>query len=333
MNHLYLDGSSFSGADMPKHNKDILDRLLAGISIRGTLVHPTTLFVFATSILIGSAIFLWERHQESIVNLEEFSLTQEKIVITPQPHWSKPNLKEMVLDQSNGEQASILDTELVPRTVAIMKQVGFVEQINSIEKSKSGLNIDVIYRQPVAFVELSAVTMKNKWPADQLGKTILLPVDRNGILMPESIGDNLDLPWITVLFPSQFEATWDQWPDDRIHGAAAISSVFDRPLSELGIQRITTNQFDPSESNLSPKPFELYSGSGTRIVWGNAPGKEVDSEVNASQKIRAIEAVVAQYGRLNEIDLGRIDVRSGKAISTGVSKTAGKVSELRLELK
>ena len=60
---------------MPKHNKDILDRLLAGISIRGTLVHPTTLFIFATSILIGSAIFLWERHQETIVNLEEFSLT------------------------------------------------------------------------------------------------------------------------------------------------------------------------------------------------------------------------------------------------------------------
>ena len=106
--------------------------------------------------MIGSAIFLWERHQETIVNLEEFSLTQEKIALTPQPHWSELDLKEMVLDQSNGEQASILDTELVPRTAGIMKQVGFVEQINSIEKSKSGLNIDVIYRQPIALVELSA---------------------------------------------------------------------------------------------------------------------------------------------------------------------------------
>ncbi|MDA7902689.1 hypothetical protein N9B31_03435 [Mariniblastus sp.] len=318
---------------MPKHNKDILDRLLAGISIRGTLVHPTTLFIFATSILIGSAIFLWERHQETIVNLEEFSLTQEKILLTPQPHWSKPDLKELVLDQPNGKQASILDTELVPRTAGIMKQVGFVEQINSIEKSKAGLNIDVIYRQPVALVELSAVTMQNKWPAEQMNRTVLLPVDRNGVLMPESIGANLSLPWIAVLFPSQFEATWDQWPDERIHDAAAISSAFKRPLSELGIQRITTNQVDTNKSNLSPKPFELYSGSGTRIVWGNAPGKEVESEVSAIKKIRAIEAVVAQYGLLNEIDLGRIDVRSGKAISTGVSKTASKSGEPRLELK
>ena len=157
---------------MPKHNQDILDRILAGISIRGTLVHPTTLFVFATSILIGSAIFLWERHQETIVNLDEFSLTQEKILLTPQPHWSDLDLREMVLDQSNGEQASILDTELVPRTAGIMKQVGFVEHINSIEKSKAGLNIDVIYRQPVALVELSAVTMKSKWPAGQLDQTV-----------------------------------------------------------------------------------------------------------------------------------------------------------------
>lgn len=318
---------------MPKHNKDILDRLLAGISIRGTLVHPTTLFIFATSILIGSAIFLWERHQDTIVNLEEFSLTQEKIALTPQPHWSELNLKEMVLDQSNGEQASILDTELVPRTAGIMKQVGFVEQINSIEKSKTGLNIDVIYRQPIALVELSAVTMKSKWPSNQMGKTVLLPVDRNGVLMPESIGDNLSLPWIAVLFPSQFEATWEQWPDARIHDAAAISSAFKRPLSELGIQRITTNQIDSTNSTQNPKPFELYSGSGTRIVWGNAPGKEAESEVNAMEKIRAIEAVVAQYGILNEVDLGRIDVRSGKAISTGVSKTASKSSEPRLEIK
>ena len=318
---------------MPKHNKDILDRLLAGISIRGTLVHPTTLFIFATSILIGSAIFLWERHQETIVNLEEFSLTQEKIALTPQPHWSELDLKEMVLDQSNGEQASILDTELVPRTAGIMKQVGFVEQINSIEKSKSGLNIDVIYRQPIALVELSAVTMKNKWPSNQMGKTVLLPVDRNGGLMPESIGDNLSLPWIAVLFPSQFEATWEQWPDARIHDAAAISSAFKRPLSELGIQRITTNQIESNSSAQNLKPFELYSGSGTRIVWGNAPGKEADSEANAIEKIRAIEAVVAQYGILNEVDLGRIDVRSGKAISTGVSKTASKSNEPRLEIK
>ena len=175
--------------------------------------------------------------------------------------------------------------------------------------------------------------MKSKWPAGQLDQTVLLPVDRNGVLMPESIGENLSLPWIAVLFPSQFEATWEQWPDERIHDAAAISSAFKRPLSDLGIQRITTNQVVSNDAANTQKPFELYSGSGTRIVWGNAPGKETESEVDAIKKIRAIEAVVAQYGPLNEIDLGRIDVRSGKAISTGVSKTASNSNEPKLELK
>jgi hypothetical protein len=166
-----------------------------------------------------------------------------------------------------------------------------------------------------------------------MDKTVLLPVDRNGVLMPESVGDNLSLPWIAVLFPTQFKGTWDQWPDGRIHDAAAISSAFKRPLSELGIQRITTNQVDSTQSNSNPKPFELYSGSGTRIVWGNAPGKEAKSEADAIKKIRAIQSVVAKYGLLNEVDLGRIDVRSGKAISTESSKTASKSSEPRLELK
>ncbi len=318
---------------MAKQQQDILDRIFASLSVRGILLHPTTMFVFATVVMIGGAIFLWEGHQDKIVNLDEFRLTEDKIRLTPTPEWAGTDLKKLVLDETESGNASILDTDLVPRTAGVMRSVGFVETIRSIEKSKSGLDIDVIYRQPVALVELSRVTLVKKWPAENQGKTVLLPVDRNGFLMPESIGNGKNLPWIAVPYPTSFSTTWTLWQDDRIQDAAAICALFDPPLAEIGIERITTNRFRQPTSIRERVPYELYSGSGTRIVWGNAPGKERDAEAKSDAKIRAIEAVFSQFGHLDKVDLGRIDVRSGKAISADATKTAVKPEEFFSDLK
>ena len=127
---------------MARRNDDILDRLLEGFSLRGIVLHPATLFVIATMIMIGAAIFLWERHQAKIVNLEEFRLTEDKIQLTTPPIWSTDNLKQMVINgnskpasNNDDKAASILDTQLVDRTARVMKQVGYVERVKSVHKS------------------------------------------------------------------------------------------------------------------------------------------------------------------------------------------------------
>ena len=126
---------------MARRNDDILDRLLGGLSLRGIILHPATLFVIATMMMIGGAIFLWERHQGKIVKLEEFQLTEDKISLTTPPIWADRNLKQLVIQgvsktnprtQANGQTgatggtASILDTQLVARTASVMKNVGYV---------------------------------------------------------------------------------------------------------------------------------------------------------------------------------------------------------------
>ena len=318
---------------MAKQQKDILDRFIAGLSLRAILLHPTTMFVFATAIMIGGAIFLWERHQDKIINLDEFRLTEEKIRLTPPPEWAETDLKKLVIGDADGEIASILDSKLVSRTARVMRKVGFVERVRSIEKSKTGLDIDVVYRNPVALVELSSITLVDKWPVENQGKTVLLPVDRNGFLMPESIGQGKILPWITVPYPATFSTTWTEWQDDRIRDASAICALFPVSLYEIGIQRITTNRVCRPESTFNEAPFELYSGSGTRIIWGNPPTQESNNEATPESKIRAIQAIVSQFGRLDKVDLGRIDVRTGKAISTRPSKTAANQKEFFSDLK
>jgi len=300
---------------MPRRDEDILDRLLGGLSLRSIALHP-------------AAIYLWERHQGKIVNLEEFRLTEEKIQLTTPPDWVSDNLRQIVISgisQSAGNNsASILNTNLVARTADVMKSVGYVERVKSVHKSKTGLEIDVIYREPIALVELSQHTFPYEWPTRFRGKDILLPVDRLGVVMPESLGAGLELPRIMVVYPvasptvaspNEFEklVTWDDWPDDRIKDAAAISALFEKSADAIGVARVMTRR-KPDQQGVSQISYELWPDSGAQVIWGNAPGKESQGEAKAEAKISALEDFVLQYGALNRQDAKRVDVRTGVVV-------------------
>jgi len=303
-----------------KQNQDILDRLMSSLSVRGILFHPATLFVVATAGLIAGAIFLWEGQRGKIVNLEEFQLTHEKIRLAPPPDWADADLKQLVLGESSGSAPSILDTQLVANTANVMRSVGYVERVRSVKKSKSGLDIDVTYRHPVGLVELSPVTIP-EWAQAKDPKRVLLPVDRHGVVMPEKLGVEQNWPRIMIPYPAGSESltTWADWPDERIQDAAAISFLFKESAKSLGLALIVQ---DPVRHSGPQIPFDLRFDSGVIIIWGNAPGKESDSEANAEFKLQIIEDLVAEYGP--DIPLGRkvIDIRSGQAVVAGEAKTA-----------
>ena len=335
---------------MARRNDDILDRLLEGFSLRGILLHSATLFVIATMLVIGTAIFLWERHQARIVNLEEFRLTEDKIQLTTPPVWASDNLKRMVISgiskptpetsnpKSGNNPASILDTQLVARTASVMKNVGYVERVKSVHKSKSGLEIDLVYREPIALVELSQHTFPYEWPQKYQGKDILLPVDRFGVVMPESLGTGLLLPRILVVYPvaspDQFQklVTWADWPDERIKDAAAISALFEKSSDAIGLARIMTRR-KPDQAGVSQISYELWPDSGAQVVWGNAPGKELQGEADAEAKLRALEDFVLKYGALNRQDNKRVDVRTGTVVLAKGTKTAASVEDVFANIK
>lgn len=315
---------------MARRDEDILDRLLESFSVRGFLLHPATMFVFASLVMVGGAIFLWEKYSDRVVDVEQFRLTEDRIRLTPPPAWANTNLKQMLIAESQSHpddsDSSLLDAALVPRSAEIMRNVGFVERVQSVEKSKDGLDIQVVYRKPVALVELSEITFPYEWPTENRGKSILLPVDRLGVVMPESLGIGRSLPKILVVYPinppSRYREleSWTDWPDTRIKDAAAISALLENSAQQLGVARVVT-QRKPDEQAKQTISYELWPDSGTQVIWGNAPGKEVEGEANAEDKIRAIEAFVIKNGPLNQHESNRIDVRTGSAFQAS-NKTA-----------
>lgn len=305
-----------------KRRDDILDRMMAKLSIRGFLLHPATLYLGSALVVLFLAIACWEKYGNRIIDQHAMTLTPEKIQMTAQPAWIRGDLKQVVLgDPGNPAYVppSIMDTALVPQTVASLSSVGWIENIDRIEKSKTGLEIDLTYRRPVAIVEVIGANRKGA----QKTKTQLLHIDRSATLMGSGIGNPAeDFLLISVNQPMYMDqlVAWSQWQDARIQSAAAISDAVKDIWKPMGLYRLMTWR---NHSNASDRriPFQLWTKNGdrtgVRVIWGNAPGFELPGEASAVAKIEAMAAYVAKHGRFDKVSDRTLDLRSGRAVVLG----------------
>lgn len=317
---------------MPRRKDDILDRFVKSFSLRGFLLHQATLFVAATVLVLGGVIFLWKNNQSSIVNVDEYQLTTEKIALPEPPPWVQLDPRALIVGPNATK--TILDPELVSATAEQIQQMPFVDHVFSISKSKAGLDINVDYRVPVAVVEVNRRTMRleKNDPSFKSLKNLMLPVDRSGIVMPAELAELPNLPIISLPQPVErlnSLTIWGDWPDQRVRDAATISRLFaHRP--EFGVFRVVT--FQEPKKELQTKPFELWGQSGEygmRIIWGTQPDSQGDKEATAEQKLAAIEALIGRVGPLAPVSdvqgrkPGRVfDVSSGKAVELPRNKVA-----------
>ena len=301
--------------------EDILQRMMDSFSWRGLLLHPATLFVAASMLVLATAMSLWNQYRHTIINQADYLLTRDKVHLPSPPELCRSDLKALVLEQNDSPtQASLLDPALVSNTVNTFRTVGWVEQVRKIEKSRSGLDIDLVYRTPVGMVELNPTTVPG-WPENQTPK--LFPIDRYGIIMPGTLAARNDLLRISVFDPAR-EArleTWSDWPDERVKAAAAIGLIVANDWQAFGLYRIVTFR-RPSQTSDASVPFELWPAVGTQVIWGNPPGREVSSEASAQLKLQALKSFVDQMGPLNQLNEQKIDIRSGNVRLVSTSKTA-----------
>ena len=320
---------------MARRKQDILDRLMDSFSLRGFLLHQATLFVAASCLVIGGVVFLWKNNQASIVNVAEYQLTPNKIVMPEPPPWVDLDLREVIVGPD--ESPSILDPTLIARTAEQVERMAFVDQVHSISKSMAGVEIDLDYRRPVAMVLINSQTMPG---VIENGEGIMLAIDRNGIVMPKQLSEKppvseadyekpRTLPIISLAYPVKRQAqliTWADWPDERVRAAATISQHF--AGRDLGLFRVVT--FQKRGQLGQDHPFELWSKwgvHGTRIIWGVETNSQGGTEATVMQKLAAIDDLISRLGPLERVpngqSLGRVfDVSTGKAVELSHDKVA-----------
>jgi len=316
---------------MARRKKSQYSNFFGDLSPTDLLLHPATLFVVFNIALAATAVYCWERYQNKIVDPRISLLSAEKIQVnTPPPAWAKTNIKEAILT-ATGESKSLFDPELISDAVATCQSIGWIERVQRMEKTRDGLNVDLIYRDPIAVVELDDNTVPG-WKQQPK----LIPVDRMGVIMPEALALSGSIQ--PKIFIHHWDGSqnstpqhlshirrWTAWPDARVQDAAAISEVLFQDWQAFGLCRIISRRQiqDVQDKTI---PFELWSDEGPNaaiVLWGNPPGSEIENEAPFDLKVAALRAYVEQHGPLNKLPERVIDLRSGQAIPVGNASALG----------
>jgi hypothetical protein len=275
-------------------------------------------------ILVGLAItahFAWLCSKPQLVQDPHFALTLDKIRITPTPPWIRSDVKTQALRDANlVGTLSVLD-EWETLSLRIKQAFEFHPWVASVcritRHLPSSLDVELVYRKPVAAVESS-----------DAGSVALLPIDAQAVRLPEADLTDAErryLPRISGI--SGRPLVGDRWNDPRVLGGAKLAAQLADVWQKLRLVEIIANLQSSTHDERQMYRYELVTTGGTRIVWGMTPGDESASgESSFSQKRQRLLDYAEKQGKLESIEgPAMLDVRSDLIVTP---RTARQKSEV-----
>jgi hypothetical protein len=259
-----------------------------------------------------AAYFLAPRAMEWLPDLShrpEYVLKPEDIHFTAAPPWvPRTFLRQVAREGSLPNELSMLDSKLVDDVAAAFQKHPWVDRVVSVRKEFPHRVIVVLeYRKPVAFV----VT-----PTDRFA------VDKQAVLLPPP-----DLPPAEDEFPIIANArsappteAGSTWHDRTVEDAAKIAEVLGPSWKKLQLRAIEIPNLPPENTNTYANPndavYSLRTTTGSRIIWGRAPGGDHPGELKPEQKVGRLEEYLARKGSFTDAQGPlEIDIRHWKEIT------------------
>lgn len=266
--------------------------------------------MFAGIVAVGWRI-VWNRVSEHVLTDDDYRVTPEKIAISSLPPWIHCDLKaEVMRDASLERSLSLLDEDLTKRLANAFSLHPWVAKVVRVSKHHPArVEVQLIYRQPVAMVEVSGG---------------LLPVDEAGVLLPSadfSPAQAKQYPRISRVESHPSGPVGTNWGDATVAGGAKIASAVADRWKKLRLYRILAPVHTIADEHVDRYTYELTTHAGTRLLWGRPPGNEPTGEPKASEKVARLEAIAERDGSLDGKSGPRIiDLRT----ADGAPRTAVK---------
>ncbi|MEQ8791358.1 MAG: hypothetical protein RIC55_34165 [Pirellulaceae bacterium] len=296
----------------------------AAALLRGR-ARPVILVALMAAGLLGGAFFVRHRWPQS---LPAQALSASDLIVTPQPDWIHGDVKSDVLRDAQLTQFDVLDPQLTSRVADAFSAHTWVAEVRNVSKyAGPQVHVELVYRRPIAMVEVTAA-----------GRAGLLPVDQHGVLLPpEDFSPNQARDYLRIAATDSKPAgpVGTPWGDPRVLGAARIAAAWNdyaaasnadsapdgdaasnTAWKQAGLYRIEAEGPPPR-----PRPhleasinYSLTTKEGRRMIWGRSPGEEASGEAAASQKIARLLAHVQSEGPLDKQPPGQIDLRDAQSL-------------------
>jgi len=247
---------------------------------------------------VAAAVAVWRRVRAHVAAQPEYLVSVDDVEITPVPPWIHTDIKAEVIHEAGlNKNLSILD-EHVPELLSEAFGLDpWVERVSGVHTSyPAHIRIDLVYRQPVAMVEVPGG---------------LLPVDAQGVLLPTagfSATEAQNYPRIVGISTSPRGLIGTPWGDASVEQGAKLTALLTDAWPTLGLHHIQSER--AADSN-SPEGagLQIVTRQGTVFVWGAAPGEEASDESKAAEKLARLLKLASDYKTLDTAPANQRDLR------------------------
>lgn len=255
------------------------------------------------AVFIAASFYAYNKFGLEIAGRSDQQVSLENIVLVPeQPVWVNSSLKEQIVGQYELDKLLLDDEELVEQFAAAFKLDSHIEEVVRVEKKVDHIRVEVIYRMPVAMVEVKV---------DE--KRFVFPVDRSAVVMQTNDFDEADLGEFLRLVSDYSKPKGNSgtpWGDPVITAGAAIASVLnDLAWQSMGLYRI----YSIAENDGSNRYYyvNLKDDDNVRILWGNPPDEEESGEASATEKLQNLQAFFRENRTLSvSSESAELDLRN-----------------------
>jgi len=279
---------------------------------------PAALAVLFLSVFLGGWYWLWcfGGVGGQVLSLDGYRLTSGDVEITPLPQWIHTDIRaEVFRDASLDGPLSIMDAELTERISAAFSLHPWIAEVRRVRKyHPARVKVELVYRRPVCMVEVPGG---------------LLPVDHRGVLLPcgdfSPIEASRRYPRLVGIGTVPVGPAGERWGDERVTAGAEIAELFGAAWHELKLDRIVPSE--PAQTHSGREiTYELFTRSGTRVIWGRAPATDMPGEPAAVEKVARLQKYARKYGTLDgPRGPQKLDLTSPESLRVSQRKSASRL--------
>lgn len=267
---------------------DWLGRLYLGFQLipRGAL-----LSVVGPLVLASLGYFGWRYWGAERLDRALYSLTAERLDVTPQPDWIPGNVKDEVLSSGALADISLLDRQATSSIARAFDSHPWVQETVLVEKSAGGhVRVRLTYRKPLALI-FCQPTSESEQNEPLKSKAGFYAVDENGMVLPSDgfvVKSEKDYFLVFTEGAKPPSIAGAAFGDPKISQALLLCKLLE-PVRQTWALRSIHVQTDPTPSTAQPWILGIVTFNKQQIVWGHAPGLEVSGEAPVPKKIEKLK--------------------------------------------
>ena len=249
----------------------------------GLVKAPIALAFLWPVLLVVGGYLAWHQWGADHINRKYNSLSIEQISISPPPQYIRSDIVESVFRSTDLSRVSLLDVNATAQIANAFATNAWVDDVVRIQKTSQGrISVDVSYRRPVAMVDVISRHPEVEGPS-------FFAVDRSGVLLPTEDFSEADThQYIHIVVKDTYPTSGVglSFGDQRVSNSAAVAALLLPHREKLGVETISIAPREPHDQR--PMTLVVNLRGGRTVVWGSAPGEELNNEPKAAAKLQAL---------------------------------------------